>query len=376
MEVVDGSVVEVVGAVVVDEVVATAVVVAAVLDEETAGSPLLQEATSRAAETPAASLRSIRDDPLWKAMAILGAAGRSRRAGRCGATAHPALGARFVSPCRLIVPGMGLKTLSPSRAGDFKSCPQLFKFRAIDHLPEPTTVYQARGTTAHRALQRLFDLPAAQRTPPALYDLFRAAWAEVRLTEEYEGLFASLEEERAWGLESLSILANYFNVEDPTAIEPLEREMDMLEDLDGITIRGILDRMEARPDGSLVISDYKTGKAPPEQYALPAFFALKIYALLIRRRMGRAPDAVRLIYLGGPNGPVVYEIPVNDAQLDAMDRQLRALWSAIDRAIAREDFPPRPGPLCDWCSFRDICPAWVRPAGTAEPEAPPPAAAD
>ncbi|MCZ6631289.1 MAG: PD-(D/E)XK nuclease family protein, partial [Actinobacteria bacterium] len=42
-----------------------------------------------------------------------------------------------------------LETLSPSRAGDFKTCPQLFKFRAIDRLPEPTSIYQARGTTAH-----------------------------------------------------------------------------------------------------------------------------------------------------------------------------------------------------------------------------------
>jgi putative RecB family exonuclease len=270
---------------------------------------------------------------------------------------------------------MGLQTLSPSRAGDFKACPQLFKFRAIDRLPEPVSVYQARGTTAHRALQRLFDLPAPERTPEALYDLFRAAWAEARVTEEYEGLFASLEEERAWGLHSLAILANYFSVEDPASFDPLEREMDLLEDLDGITIRGILDRMEERPDGTLVISDYKTGKAPPEQYALPAFFALKIYALLIRRRMGRTPGRVRLIYLGGPDGPVVYEIPVTDAQLDAMDRQLRALWTAINRAMALEDFPPRPGPLCDWCSFRDLCPAWAVPAAVEPPAAHPVVAA-
>ena len=46
-----------------------------------------------------------------------------------------------------------LKTLSPSRAGDFKTCPQLFKFRAVDRLPEPTSIYQARGTTAHLALK-------------------------------------------------------------------------------------------------------------------------------------------------------------------------------------------------------------------------------
>jgi len=133
---------------------------------------------------------------------------------------------------------MALKTLSPSRAGDFKTCPQLFKFRAIDRLPEPSTIYQARGTTAHVALQRLFDRPAAERTPEVLYDLFRQAWSELRL-EEYEGLFETVEDERAWGIESLDLLANYFSIEDPTSFEPLDRELDMLEDLDGITIRGI-----------------------------------------------------------------------------------------------------------------------------------------
>lgn len=250
---------------------------------------------------------------------------------------------------------MGLETLSPSRAGDYKHCPQLFKFRAIDRLPEPTTPAQARGTTAHLALQRLFDLPAGERTPEVLYDLFRRAWAELR-SSEFEGLFADVDEERTWGIESLELLANYFTVEDPTLIEPLDRELDLLEDLDGIVIRGILDRMEETDDGRLVITDYKTGKAPPEQYALPAFFALKIYALLIRRRTGRTPDAVKLIYL---NGPTVYTIPIADSALDAMDRQLRALWAAIDRALDEGHFPPRVSRLCDWCSFRDRCPAFA-----------------
>jgi len=256
---------------------------------------------------------------------------------------------------------MGLGSLSPSRASDFKTCPQLFKFRAIDRLPEPATPYQARGTTAHLALQRLFDLPPEDRTPEALFELFRTAWMEVRDTE-YPELFDTVEDERAWGLESLELLANYFSVEDPRLIEPVEREFDMSEDLDGMTIRGILDRMEETPDGRLVVTDYKTGKAPPERYALPAFFALKIYALLIRRRTGRTPDAVKLIYL---NGPTVYEIPVSDAQLEAMNRQLRALWAALERAIDNDEFPTRVGPLCEWCAFQPICPAW---ADTAPPE--------
>ncbi len=255
-----------------------------------------------------------------------------------------------------------LQTLSPSRAGDFKTCPQLFKFRAIDRLDEPTSIYQARGTTAHLALQRLFDHPSDDRSPELLYDLFRQAWTELRGDEEFENLFSDVDEERQWGVESLELLANYFNIEDPTGFDPLDRELDMTEDLDGITIRGILDRMDRDVDGGLVITDYKTGKAPPERYAFPAFFALKIYALLIRRNTGETPKELRLLYR---NGPTLYRLEIDDRQLDAMDSQLRALWNAIDRALATRTFPPRPGKLCNWCSFQEICPAFAVAAGVA-----------
>ena len=45
------------------------------------------------------------------------------------------------------------------------TCPLLYRFRAIDRLPEPPTVATARGTLVHAALERLFDLPTAARTP-------------------------------------------------------------------------------------------------------------------------------------------------------------------------------------------------------------------
>ncbi|MGF1667365.1 MAG: RecB family exonuclease [Acidimicrobiia bacterium] len=256
---------------------------------------------------------------------------------------------------------MALETLSPSRAGDFKACPQLYKFRSIDRLDEQTTIHQARGTAAHLALQRLFDSPPAERNPEHLYRLFRESWTELRTLPEYQGLFSSTEEERSWGLGCMKLLANYFAAENPAAIEPMEREMDMLEDLGGITIRGILDRIDRRSDGGLVITDYKTGAAPSERYSLPAFFALKIYALLIRRRTGETPAEVRLLYL---KGPTLYRLSIDDGQLDGVDRQLRALWEAIDRAIETDHFPPRRGPRCSWCSFKPVCPAFVEESGS------------
>ena len=254
-----------------------------------------------------------------------------------------------------------LATLSPSRASDFKQCPQMYKLKSIDRIPTEPTVHQAKGTTAHLALERLFELPADERTPERLFDLFRNAWVELKSTE-YPDLFESVEDEREWGLSALSLLADYFTIEDPTSFEPDELELDLKVPIGEMTIRGILDRMETvteiGDDGGerqlLVITDYKTGKAPPERYATKAFFALKIYALLIRTLRGVTPDRVRLLYL---NGPTEYTLDINDSQLDAMHQQLTALWGAITKAIETDTWPTRVSVLCDWCDFKDtLCP--------------------
>ncbi|MGI9585519.1 MAG: RecB family exonuclease [Acidimicrobiia bacterium] len=258
-----------------------------------------------------------------------------------------------------------LTSLSPSRASDFKMCPQLYKFKAIDKIPTEPTVYQARGTTAHLALERLFTFPADERTPERLYDLFRAAWSELK-PQEFDNLFSTVDEERTWGMESLELLSDYFRMEDPSSFEPDELEMDLTVDVGEMTLRGILDRMETiteedanGPRKVLVITDYKTGKAPPERYANKAFFALKIYALLIRTVKNVTPDRVRLLYL---NGPTEYTMDINDQQLDAMEKQLDALWNTINKAILSDVWPAKTSALCDWCDFKeDLCPAWNEP---------------
>ncbi|MGH3124228.1 MAG: RecB family exonuclease, partial [Streptosporangiaceae bacterium] len=61
--------------------------------------------------------------------------------------------------------GARRRSLSPSRAGDFLTCPLLYRFRVIDRLPEPPSPAAARGTLVHAVLEHLFDRPAPERTP-------------------------------------------------------------------------------------------------------------------------------------------------------------------------------------------------------------------
>src|SRR3712207_6082013 len=111
-----------------------------------------------------------------------------------------------------------LLKLSPSSVTDFKSCPQLFKYRAIDRIQEPVSGPAARGSLIHAVLERLFAEDAPRRTPTRAQELLVALWNEVREEPEFrpEGMGAI--EEDAWLAESRNLLANYFKLEDPRTL--------------------------------------------------------------------------------------------------------------------------------------------------------------
>lgn len=260
-----------------------------------------------------------------------------------------------------------LANLSPSRASDFKTCPQLYKFRHVDKLPSIPTPAQARGTAVHLALERLFLLPAAERHPERLLELFDIAWEETLEEDEYRELFADDPEGREeFHRSSREVAERYFRIEDPRDLEPLERELHIslvIDERDSrrdagkqLEIRGVIDRLDPAPGGGFVVTDYKTGRAPPLRFADSSFFALKVYALMVQENHDRTPDLVRLLYLGNSE---VHSLPVSRTQLRGVKRQLQALWWAIDRAISTGTFPTRKTRLCDWCSYQPICPAWA-----------------
>lgn len=249
------------------------------------------------------------------------------------------------------------RALSPSRAGDFMQCPLLYRFRVVDQLPEPPSAAAARGTLVHAVLERIFDLPAAERTLEAAIAMVPTAWTEMLEREpELAELAAEIETQ---GTDTL--LEKWFALEDPTQLEPAERELYVEADLDGLVIRGYVDRLDEAPDGRLRVVDYKTGRAPSETFEGRALFQLKFYALALWRSRGVLPSRLQLVY---PRDSLVLWIDPTEAELLATERKIQALWAAIEQVAAQGDWRPRRGRHCSWCAHKAVCPAW---GGTPPP---------
>ncbi len=256
-----------------------------------------------------------------------------------------------------------LGSLSPSRAGDFMTCPLLFRYRTIDRLPQAPSSAATRGTVVHSVLERLFDLPAAERTLEAAAGLLRPEWEKlVEAEPEVAGLFEDAESLTTWLESARELLAGYFTLEDPTRLEPAERERLVEVVLPGgLRLRGIVDRLDRAPTGDVRVVDYKTGRAPGEMFEGKALFQMKFYALVLWRTTGVVPRLLQLMYLGDRE---VLRYSPDEADLRATERKLLALWTAIERATQLRDFPPRPSKLCDWCDHQALCPSF---GGTPPP---------
>jgi len=198
----------------------------------------------------------------------------------------------------LALPVVG--SLSPSRAGDFMTCPLLFRFRTIDRLPQAPSPAATRGTVVHSVLERLFELPAAERTPETAQALLRPEWdALVDAEPEVATLFADDAELSAWLASAEELLQGYFSLEDPRRVLVAEREQYVEVVLPGgLRLRGIVDRLDVAPSGDLRIVDYKTGRAPREAFEGKALFQMKFYALVLWRTRGTLPRLLQLMYLG------------------------------------------------------------------------------
>ena len=106
----------------------------------------------------------------------------------------------------------------------------------------------------------------------------------------------------------------------------------------------------------MVVTDYKTGRVPSEQQENARLGGVHFYAFLCERLFGRRPSKIQLVYLG--RQPQVIIARPTEQSIGGLERKVKAIWTAVERACANDDFRPKPSRLCDWCAFQAYCPSF------------------
>jgi putative RecB family exonuclease len=257
--------------------------------------------------------------------------------------------------------------LSPSKVDAFQSCPMAFRFSAIERLSEPPSVATTKGTLVHRALELLHCLEPADRTvEAALAELDRAV-TEIQGTDDWIGLHLD-----AIGAQRLidsaeELVRKSFELEDHRLVHSIGLELKLEAKVGSLILRGIIDRLDLDDDGQLVVIDYKTGRVPSERYESGRLGGVHFYAYLCEQVFGRRPARVQLHYLAEPLAIIATP---TEQSIRFLPKKVSAVWSAVERACANDDFRPRTGALCGVCSFKQWCPAFGGDPDRARIEAP------
>ncbi|MBW3604276.1 MAG: PD-(D/E)XK nuclease family protein [Actinobacteria bacterium] len=237
--------------------------------------------------------------------------------------------------------------LSFSRVDTYERCPLLFRFRYVDKLPSTPSPDLSWGSAIHAALEAWWSqkLP----TPPPVEVLYRA------LYDHWEDTgFAEMEREQklVWYRHARDVLARHHELYSANYRPAIACEQWFELDIgDDIAVRGSIDHVARTASGGLGIVDWKTNRRARSRGDVASSLQLAIYTLAARELWGREPEWVALDFVV-PG----LRVTVNRSEINVGGALARI--RAVAAQVRNEVFTPEPSPLCDWCDYRQLCPAF------------------
>ena len=304
-----------------------------------------REGTGKVNKTPAGYMRElIEDKNLSRWLSAIPASGTQMTLDIFGeaAVAYPAESQTNLWFELPVLEGLHSR-LSASAVDTYERCGLRFKLERDWRLAAKPAAAMQYGAAIHRVLKTYFDSVKLKRpkTDDELIDHFRSYLAEAKIHEAYQH---ELYENQ--GVEQLrDFLVAARLLPHP---EVLNTEQSFEIRLGETTVAGRIDRIDQRPDGSVAIVDYKTGKARDQEDADESL-QLSLYAIAAAEKWGYKVGA--LIFHN-----LEENVPVMTTRTESQLTAARGRVEAAAQAIADGIFEAKPGIHCNFCAYRSLCP--------------------
>ena len=240
--------------------------------------------------------------------------------------------------------------LSPSSASMFRQCPQRWKFRYVDGLPDPPGEAALTSAFAHRVLEELLNVEPSARTLDRARGFAKQIWSESTSCKDFVALDLDADAVRNFKWTAWRAIEGLWEIEDPKSVDVIDTETEVSVEIGGVPFIGHIDRVEVTIDG-LIVSDYKSRRAPGRSISEDLDQVL-LYAAALGEIHGTLPAGVRLMYLG-------QRIVETAVTVEAV-AEVTGSWrhgGSVAPALGRCEFPPRPSPFCGSCAFVHHCPS-------------------
>lgn len=264
---------------------------------------------------------------------------------------HPEVSEPLVAP----------EYLSPSSIETFQICPLKYKMSRIDGIQEPPTEATILGNYVHDALEELLKLQPSERNESSAKQLLSYLWTAPREGDQdswgslLEAMNPDPEEQRKFRWRAWWCVETYFTMETPSEIVYGGLETPVQVEIDGVAIKGFVDRWDVNGDGFDIV-DYKTGKAPAKRYQAKKFQQLLIYAAGLQELLDLEPKNTKLLFV---KDGITLEQAVTPVALRKTREMLRDTRDQIDERCASGHFEPVKNGLCErFCYFKGSCPLW------------------
>lgn len=243
--------------------------------------------------------------------------------------------------------------ISYSALDTFQTCPLKYKYQNIDKIKEPKSKEAVFGTLIHSTLNFIHTPSLLQPNIEQALDYFSKNWN----SEIYED---ELEERAAFSL-GVSMIQNYYAKNNPAEANVVDLESRFQIEIgdqknsSNHIISGIIDRIDKTEDGYEII-DYKTTKKMPSQEKVDNDLQLSVYLNAFLKRYPKEIEnldkiTVSLYYLK-------HGVKLSSSRTKEQLQKTSELFLEIISEIEKSSFPANVNPLCDWCGYQKICPAW------------------